>query len=126
MSMLNVLIFCLSTIAQMQQSLQEQHGTKPKNLLEVAVKVSKDPLVSKFASFIGDIDQSKSVLESLLDNLIEFLEITEESPWLLSAFESSLSEKNEFYERIIEQLSIILKPVLKELKGGQTKLVLPI
>ncbi len=102
----------------MQQSLQEQHGTKPKNLLEVAVKVSKDPLVSKFAGFIGDIDQSKSVLESLLDSLIEFLEITEESPWLLSTFEGSLSEKNEFYERMIEQLSIILKPVLKELKGG--------
>jgi hypothetical protein len=57
-------------------------------------------------------------LESLLDNLIEFLDITEESPWLLSTFEGSLSEKNEFYERMIEQLSIILKPVLKELKGG--------
>jgi len=78
----------------MQQTLQEQHGTKPKNLIEVAVKVSKDPLVSKFASFIGDIDQSKSVLESLLDNVIEFLAIAEESPWLLSESESSNSEKN--------------------------------
>jgi|LakMenEpi03Aug12_release.lakeMendotaPanAssembly.Ray.scaffolds.fasta_scaffold1132806_1 hypothetical protein len=56
MTIQNVVMFCVSTLAQMQESLQEQHGVKTKDIVEPAVKIKSDHLMNKFASFIGKID----------------------------------------------------------------------
>lgn len=58
-------------------SIQEINGLKAKDYLEVALKICKDPLVNKFAGYIGDIDTQKSVLEAIIDNLIDFFEATD-------------------------------------------------
>jgi hypothetical protein len=55
----------------MSQTLHELNGVKPKELVETATKINKDPLIAKFAEFIGDIDPTKSILESVIDNMLE-------------------------------------------------------
>ena len=80
MTIQNVVMFCVSTLAQMQESLQEQHGVKTKDIVEPAVKIKSDHLMNKFASFIGKIDQQYSVLESIVNNLSELFELAKQNP----------------------------------------------
>ena len=46
-------------------------------------ELGKDPLIAKFASFIGTFDHQKSVLEILIEILLDYFALVQMQPWII-------------------------------------------
>jgi hypothetical protein len=73
----------LVTVSQLQTTIENQYGSASVESLEIVQELAKDPLKAKFASFIGTFDLSKSVVELLVELLLDHFLLVQTEPWVI-------------------------------------------
>ena len=73
------------TIETAQENKEEQKQNVSKEILEIVHPVPQDYLICKFAALVGLEKNQKSILEMILDLVIDFWRLCEKFPWILKS-----------------------------------------
>ena len=79
----DVVLGALVTVSQLQTTIENQYGAASEESLEIVQELGKDPLIAKFAGFIGTFDLKKSVLEILIEILLDHFLLVHSEPWII-------------------------------------------
>jgi len=80
----NTVIGALKTTTQLQSTVEHETG---KEVMELVHALRTESLISKFAEMIGLTDFNSSLIEYLLDLMLDFWDLCETNPWVIASNE---------------------------------------
>jgi hypothetical protein len=80
----NTVIGALKTTTQLQTTVEQETGREVMELVQV---LRTDSLICKFAEIIGLSDFNRSLIEYLLDLMLDFWDLCETNPWVIASNE---------------------------------------
>jgi hypothetical protein len=114
LSFMQAVVGVLKTVCSLQLSIE--HGKDDqsrqlahKEILEVALPLESDPLIAKFARMTNVGPITKSILEIVLEMMLQFWELTDRHPWVIQSSVTNVYQ--EIQEEILEGVHRLVKQI---------------